>query len=1034
MAEDEGGPVLIGQHATLAEADEHLGGDAVKSALHNKPHQRGFAKSMSVLPRRSVIAAAKEGVSTPYNVQHKVHVGRDMTWLVSEDQAVQDQFELFENLGQGAFAKVYRGIHKASGFEMAIKLTRIDPDFMSLTEIKAEVETLRECRQKNIVGYFGCFGPDEENQLWILMEYCAHGALLDFFTRTTEVNERQFAYVCACSLAALKFLHARGFVHRDIKGGNLMISDTGVVKICDFGMTYHNTQSEDPTFGTGSPHWMAPEVHDMKSHSAASDIWSLGITMIECVTKGTPPHSELSMKKLRTAIINSDPPGLPKQGRVWSKEFEDFVAKCLIKDPQKRPSAAELQNHPFVKDINLDQPGGVFGYSTRKDFEREGRAFRSVVGSTHTETGKGKRFTSYTVVTEALTDFGALPFVYVVRRRYNHFFWLRERLQERFPNCVLPPLPRKRMDKFNQAVIAGRQQGFQFFLEYLSKHPELSTEPETKAFVRMDPEGLERVQLEHRPLRVERVPIDVWDPACLPVTMYLRELEPLLVRLRNHVFEVHQAHLDVAKEWGGVGDCEAEELGVVWTYVRRRYGRLAVLYHRQAAQQLGDVLRFYCQFLRNALPKGSSPSKSPRSRGGRGGGSSGGRITMTPSAGEEEEEDDEEEEEEDFAEERILNWPDELLRRPEPVAGPLFSSSPVSPRVQLFMSLTQPSSPGSELPASPVRKGTPQRAPPPLPPSALKATASPPPRRNTSPLFSDDAEEASQSKPGFVQKAAANDKVISKVLESRQANGAKRHSSILASQTLHPLSQSVPAKGRHPFRSQSTGNIEVDSVSSPSRRLKASETMSALVTPGSTPLGHSDSTSPSTGLTPRLELSILADSLKSDMKGALLLFVQAQIAHEKAVCRTFSEMLTLVEQLNVDSLPPLPSFPDISEFENVKRASPPTSVPSSPSASFSSSSPGPSPPPPRPRPRRPVPPPPSSSTASTTPASTNSTKSIAASSPSSVASTSVYAATTSSGGRAENKRSSANPVAPRVENKRNRNGVPEQGRQVCVER
>ncbi|XP_014211452.2 serine/threonine-protein kinase 10-like isoform X2 [Copidosoma floridanum] len=171
------------------------------------------------------------------------------------------------------------------------------------------------------------------------------------------LTEPQIAYVCQLMCKGLIFLHKAKVIHRDLKAGNVLLTMAGGVKIADFGVSAKNkyTLQKHDTF-IGTPYWMAPEVVLCETfrdnpYDFKVDIWSLGITLIE-FAQMEPPNHEMSPMRVLLKIQKSDPPKLEQPSR-WSKDFNDFIAKALTKDPSTRPNAEELLKHPFVN-RNLD--------------------------------------------------------------------------------------------------------------------------------------------------------------------------------------------------------------------------------------------------------------------------------------------------------------------------------------------------------------------------------------------------------------------------------------------------------------------------------------------------------------------------------------------------------------------------------------------------------------------------------------------------------------------------------------------------------
>jgi len=162
------------------------------------------------------------------------------------------------------------------------------------------------------------------------------------------LTEQQIAIVMQQSLRGLHYLHSIKKIHRDIKSGNILLNHDGDCKLADFGVSAElaTTVSKRKTV-IGTPYWMAPEVLQSQEYNGKADIWSLAITAIELAV-GEPPHSNVHPMRAIFMIPNSDPPTLPEPER-WSSDFHSFIAACCAKNPEKRPSAAELlESHPFI--------------------------------------------------------------------------------------------------------------------------------------------------------------------------------------------------------------------------------------------------------------------------------------------------------------------------------------------------------------------------------------------------------------------------------------------------------------------------------------------------------------------------------------------------------------------------------------------------------------------------------------------------------------------------------------------------------------
>ncbi|KAF6145512.1 hypothetical protein GIB67_004507, partial [Kingdonia uniflora] len=213
----------------------------------------------------------------------------------------------------------------------------------SILQLEQEIALLSQFEHENIVRYLGT--DKDEAKLYIFLDLVSKGSLAQLYQRYHLQDSQASAYTRQI-LHGLKYLHDRNVVHRDIKCANILVDANGSVKLADFGLA-KATKFNDVKSCKGTALWMAPEVVNNKNrgYGLGADIWSLGCTVLEMLTRQLP-YSHLESMQALFRIGRGEPPPVPDS---LSKDARDFIHKCLQVKPDNRPTAAQLLEHPFVK-------------------------------------------------------------------------------------------------------------------------------------------------------------------------------------------------------------------------------------------------------------------------------------------------------------------------------------------------------------------------------------------------------------------------------------------------------------------------------------------------------------------------------------------------------------------------------------------------------------------------------------------------------------------------------------------------------------
>jgi len=291
-----------------------------------------------------------------------------VTTISRHEYVKPNKWSLGSQIGAGSFGVVHVGMNDLTGNLMAVKVLKNilpessqkhDSDMMK--DLQREIDLMRKLSHPNIVRYFGA--ERKKNSLYIFQEWVPGGSvssLLRKFGSFTVSVVRRYLYQI---LQGLHYLHSNRILHRDIKGGNILVDDKGTIKLADFGASKEifpqslgesNSIMMQSMTIKGTPYFMAPEVFEQKYNKKA-DIWSVGGVILQMIT-GQPPWKTLGFQSpmsLFYHLKSTDGPP-PVDIDLQSPSLTRIVESCFERDADKRPGAHEILEDVFFVENEED--------------------------------------------------------------------------------------------------------------------------------------------------------------------------------------------------------------------------------------------------------------------------------------------------------------------------------------------------------------------------------------------------------------------------------------------------------------------------------------------------------------------------------------------------------------------------------------------------------------------------------------------------------------------------------------------------------
>lgn len=251
-----------------------------------------------------------------------------------------DDYVVGKQVGQGAYATVFLGIHKETGRKVAIKMYEKYKlaDAQRRKSVSCEIKLMERMRHPNIVVFYDSL--DTQKQIYIIMEFVGGGSLHHFLKKRPgrrlddQCAKRTFFQVCQ----GLKYLHDRRIAHRDVKLENLLLEESGTVKIIDFGFSTILPQGKKLKIFCGTPSYMAPEIVTRKEYTGfCADVWAMGV-LLHALLCGSFPFKGQNDRELYRKIVR----GVFNVSDVVSECARQLLVRILTQDMNRRPAIDEV--------------------------------------------------------------------------------------------------------------------------------------------------------------------------------------------------------------------------------------------------------------------------------------------------------------------------------------------------------------------------------------------------------------------------------------------------------------------------------------------------------------------------------------------------------------------------------------------------------------------------------------------------------------------------------------------------------------------